>query len=170
VALRYFNAAGADPEGELGEYHTPETHLIPLGIEAALRKRPYLDVFGTDYPTPDGTAIRDYIHVMDLAEAHVLALEYLLAGGESGAFNLGTGRGHSVLEIIAAIERLVGRPVPVRKTERREGDPPALVASARRANQLLGWQPSYPEIDCIIETAWKWHASRSRVSQAAAGR
>jgi len=170
VALRYFNAAGADPEGELGEYHTPETHLIPLGIEAALRNRPYLDVFGTDYPTPDGTAIRDYIHVMDLAEAHVLALEYLLEGGESGAFNLGTGRGHSVLEIIAAVERLVGRPVPVRKTERREGDPPALVASARRANQLLGWQPSYPEIDCIIETAWKWHANRSRVSQAAAGR
>jgi UDP-glucose-4-epimerase GalE len=170
VALRYFNAAGADPEGELGEDHTPETHLIPLAIEAALRQRRYIEVFGTDYPTADGTAIRDYIHVMDLAEAHVLALEYLLAGGESGAFNLGTGCGHSVLEIIAAVERLAGCPVPVRKTGRREGDPPALVAGARRAKQLLKWQPFYAEIDCIIETAWKWHTNRSRLSQAAAGR
>jgi len=164
VALRYFNAAGADPEGELGEHHSPETHLIPLVIEAALGERPYVEVFGTDYPTTDGTAIRDYIHVTDLAEAHILALRYLMAGEESRAFNLGTGRGHSVLDIIATVERVVGCRVPVRKIRRREGDPPALVANPAQATQALGWRPSYPGMDDIIKTAWKWHTSRSSLS------
>lgn len=156
VALRYFNAAGADPEGELGEDHAPETHLIPLVIDAALGRYPSIDVFGTDYPTPDGTAIRDYIHVTDLADAHVRALRYLLSGGESVALNLGTGAGHSVREVIAAVERVGGRPVPVREAPRRAGDPPALVADARRARQVLGWQPRFTDLELIVRNAWDW--------------
>lgn len=159
VALRYFNAAGADLEGELGEEHDPETHLIPLVVLAALERRPYVEVFGTDYPTPDGTAIRDYIHIVDLAEAHVLALQYLLAGRESSAMNLGTGEGHSVREVIAAVGRLCQARVPTRDAPRRAGDPPVLVADARRAGKVLGWRPRYPHLDAIVQSAWNWHAA-----------
>ena len=162
MSLRYFNAAAADPEGEIGEQHEPETHLIPLVIQAALGKRPFVEIYGTDYPTPDGTAVRDYIHVTDLAEAHVLALRYLANGGGSLALNLGTGKGHSVREVVQAVERVSERRVPVRETGRRAGDPPALVADASRASQVLGWRPRYPELDSIVEAAWRWHASRTQ--------
>jgi UDP-glucose-4-epimerase GalE len=157
VALRYFNAAGADPDGEVGEVHDPETHLIPLAIDAALGRRPPLKVFGTDYPTPDGTAIRDYIHTADLADAHLRALGHLERGGEARAFNLGTGRGHSVREVVNAVARIGGRPVPHVDSPRREGDPPALVADAGRAAGVLGWRPRFPALDTIVEHAWKWH-------------
>jgi UDP-arabinose 4-epimerase len=160
VALRYFNAAGADPEGELGEDHTPETHLIPLVIEAALGQRQSVDIYGTEYPTPDGTAVRDYIHVMDLAQAHVLALRYLLNGGESTAINLGTERGHSVREVIASVARVADSPIKVVERDFRPGDPAALVAHAGRAAEILGWRPHYTTLDPIIRTAYSWHASR----------
>ncbi len=156
VALRYFNAAGADPDGELGERHDPETHLIPLVLDAIAGRRGAVDIFGTDYPTQDGTAIRDYVHVQDLAEAHVRALDYLLAGGASVALNLGTGAGHSVREVIRAAERVTGRTVPYREAPRRPGDPPALVADASRATAVLGWRPALPALDDMIATAWKW--------------
>ncbi len=156
MALRYFNAAGADPLGRIGEDHQPETHLIPLVIAAALGRRPAIDVFGTDYPTPDGTAIRDYIHVDDLAQAHVKALAHLEAGGPSTALNLGTGRGYSVREVIAAVERIGGRPVPVREAPRRAGDPPGLVAAPALAERLLDWRAG-ADLDRIVETAWNWH-------------
>ena len=163
VCLRYFNAAGADPDGEIGEDHDPETHLIPLAIDAALGRRAPLQVFGTDYATPDGTAIRDFIHVTDLADAHVRALAYLIAGGESTALNLGTGRGHSVLQVAAAVERATGRPVPMQDQPRRAGDPPALVADPRRANEVLQWHPRHSALETIVETAWRWSAgARSR--------
>jgi len=167
MSLRYFNAAGADPEGELGEEHHPETHLIPVSIQAALGERPFVEVYGTDYPTPDGTAIRDYIHVTDLAAAHVLALRHLLEDGESTALNLGTGRGHSVREVIATVERVSGRAVPVREAARRPGDPPVLVAGAARASQLLGWSPRHSSLDEIVQTAWRWR--RTRVEAASTG-
>ena len=160
AALRYFNASGADPEGEIGEEHQPETHLIPLAIEAALGERAILDVYGSDYPTPDGTAVRDYIHVGDLALAHVAALRRLECGTESAAINLGTGMGHSVREVVTMVERVGGRQVPVRKAPRRAGDPPVLVASAGRAYELLGWQPRYSSLETIVATAWRWHAMR----------
>ncbi|HEY6293120.1 MAG TPA: UDP-glucose 4-epimerase GalE [Terriglobia bacterium] len=163
MALRYFNAAGADPEGELGEDHDPESHLIPIAIQAALGQRPYIEIYGTDYPTPDGTAIRDYIHVTDLARAHVQGLEYLAEGGTSTALNLGTGQGHSVREVIASIGRLCEGKVPAREGPRRAGDPPALVAEVSRARQVLGWKADYPGLDSIVESAWKWHsAERAR--------
>lgn len=158
VSLRYFNAAGADPEGDIGEWHTPETHLIPLALEVAAGRRETLDVFGTDYHTPDGTCIRDYIHVCDLASAHVKALEYLLAGGGSIALNLGNGHGFSVREVVASVERVTGRGVPVRATTRRPGDPPVLVGSAALAQQILGWIPAYGSLESIIATAWNWHS------------
>jgi len=158
AALRYFNAAGADPDGELGEVHDPETHLLPLVIEAALGRRPPVGVFGTDYPTPDGTAIRDYVHVSDLADAHLAALEYLSGGGGSTALNLGTGRGHSVLEVIAAVEQVTGRTVPRKEAPRRAGDPPSLVADARRAAEVLSWTPRFPDLRTIVEHAWRWHS------------
>jgi UDP-arabinose 4-epimerase len=158
VALRYFNAAGADPDGEIGERHDPETHLIPLVLEAALGRQPAIEIYGTDYPTPDGTAIRDYIHVQDLADAHVRALDRLLGGGDSIALNLGTGAGHSVREVIAAAERVTGRAVPRRESARREGDPPALIADPGLARSLLDWRPALSSLDDIIATAWKWHA------------
>jgi UDP-arabinose 4-epimerase len=162
VSLRYFNAAGADRDGEIGERHEPETHLIPLVLEAALGRRPYVEIYGTDYPTPDGTAIRDYIHVEDLAAAHVAALEHLAAGGESLVLNLGTGRGHSVREVIAAAERVSGRRVPQRHAPRRPGDPPVLVADAREAVRRLGWQARFSDLDTILATALAWHSGRDR--------
>jgi len=163
VALRYFNAAGADPEGETGELHDPETHLIPLVIQATLGQRKDVEVYGTDYPTPDGTAIRDYIHVTDLAEAHVLALKYLNDGGESTVMNLGTGKGYSVREVIAAVGRCAGgRKVPYRDAPRRQGDPPSLVADPGRAGSVLGWRPKYSDLDTIVQTSWKWHASQNK--------
>ena len=160
ISLRYFNAAGADPEGEIGEHHEPETHLIPLVLDAALGRRAHIDVYGTDYPTPDGTAIRDYIHVTDLAAAHVLALGHLEQGGASTALNLATGRGHSVREVIAAAERVTGKRIACRETARRPGDPPALVADAGRAGDLLGWKPAHSDLDSILATAWAWHRRR----------
>ncbi len=162
TALRYFNAAGADPDGEIGEDHDPETHLIPLAIESALGKGPQLQVMGTDYPTPDGTAVRDYIHVSDLADAHVRALAYLERGGDSGAFNLGTGRGHSVREVIAMVERVSGAKVDARNAPRRPGDPPALVAAPGRARETLGWQPERSDLETIVRTAYRWHESQAQ--------
>jgi UDP-arabinose 4-epimerase len=158
VALRYFNAAGADPDGELGEEHECETHLIPLAIGAVLKQRERLQIFGTDYATPDGTAIRDYIHVSDLASAHISALQYLSQGGESRALNLGTGKGASVLEVIATVEAVAGRAVPSVATSRRPGDPPVLVASSEMAQRLLRWEPSYSSLETVVETAWRWHS------------
>jgi UDP-glucose-4-epimerase GalE len=160
AALRYFNAAGADPEGEIGEDHEPETHLIPLVLQAVAGERAQIDILGTDYPTPDGTAVRDYIHVQDLAEAHVRALEHLLGGGGSLELNLGTGAGHSVREVIAAAERVTGRRVPRREAARRPGDPAVLVADASRAGELLGWRPQLSDLDTILKTAWAWHSRR----------
>jgi UDP-arabinose 4-epimerase len=162
VALRYFNAAGADPAAEIGEEHEPETHLIPLVIRAALGQTSHVEVFGTDYPTEDGTALRDYVHVMDLAQAHVRALRYLEAGGESVALNLGTGQGHSVREVIRAVERVGGRPVPVKEVSRRPGDPPALVADASRAASLLQWEPRFRSLEAIVETSFRWHRERQQ--------
>ena len=166
VPLRYFNAAGADAEGEIGEDHTPETHLIPLVIEAALGMRSHVQVFGTDYPTPDGTAIRDYIHVTDLGDAHVKALDYLLAGGDSVALNLGTGNGYSVKEVISAVESVSGRSVPTQLSARRPGDPSELVANAVNANQRLGWVPALSSLENIARTAWNWHRAIQKMSSA----
>lgn len=156
AALRYFNAAGADPEGELGEHHEPETHLIPLAIQAALGGAP-LNVFGTDYATPDGTAIRDYVHVSDLAQAHLAALRHLLAGGPSLHLNIGGGRGYSVREVIRAVERVAGFSVPCNDAPRRPGDAPVLVADSSRARAVLGWEPKLSGLDIIVRTAWNWH-------------
>lgn len=161
ATLRYFNAAGADPAGEIGEEHVPETHLIPLAIKAALGRLPFVEIYGTDYPTADGSAVRDYVHVADLAAAHARALEHLVAGGESLALNLGTGRGHSVRDVIASVRTVSGRPVPVRVSVGRPGDPPILVADASRAARTLGWRPKYSELGDIVATAWDWHAARS---------
>ncbi len=156
AALRYFNAAGARPDGTIGEDHSPETHLIPLVIQAAHGLRPHIEVFGTDYPTPDGTCIRDYIHVDDLAEAHLLALERLQPGQQMH-YNLGTGRGYSVREVIRTVEAVTGKPVPVKEGPRRPGDPPVLVASSENVRRELGWAPRYMELRPIVETAWNWH-------------
>ena len=158
VALRYFNAAGADPGGLLGEDHHPEIHIIPRAIDAALG-RDSLQVFGTDYPTPDGTCLRDYIHVTDLADAHVRALAYLAGGGASAAFNVGTGTPVSVLDVIRSVERVGGRPVSYSVGGRRPGDPPALFAGNARITERLGWRPRYAGIDDIVRTAWQWHES-----------
>jgi UDP-glucose 4-epimerase len=157
ACLRYFNAAGADPEAGLGERHDPETHLIPIILEAALGKRPNVTVFGRDYPTPDGTCIRDYIHVRDLADAHVAALEHLVRGGESGAFNLGTGHGYSVAEVLEVARRVTGRAIPVEYGPRRAGDPPSLVASAERASRILGFRAQRSSLEQIVRDAWSFH-------------
>ena len=157
ATLRYFNVGGADADGEIGEDHTPETHLIPLVIDAASGRGPPITIFGTDYDTPDGTCIRDYIHVSDLADAHVRAVQRLLAGGSSDAFNLGIGRGFSVREVVASVERVTGRMVPVIMSSRRPGDPPALVSDAAKARKELGWKAAYDELDALIRTAWTWH-------------
>ncbi len=154
AALRYFNAAGATAGA--GEHHDPETHLVPLALRAATGSGPALKVFGSDYDTPDGTAIRDYVHVADLADAHLLALDHLRRGGESLALNLGTGTGHSVLEVIESVRRVTGRDVPFERAPRREGDPPRLVADAARARAVLGWTPQHPSLDAIVRSAWDW--------------
>jgi len=169
VALRYFNAAGADPECEIGEAHEPETHLIPLVIQAALRQRTNVHIFGTDYPTADGTAIRDYVHVSDLADAHVRALQYSLDGGNSQAFNLGTGTGHSVSQIIRTVEKVAGRAVPAIVAPRRAGDPPILVANPSLGNRVLGWNAIRSDLDTLVTTAFRWHTlSHDRLAKATA--
>ncbi len=155
VCLRYFNASGCDPAGRLGEEHEPETHLIPLLLRAVLTGNP-VTVFGMDYPTADGTCIRDYIHVLDLAQAHILALEYLMDGGKSEPFNVGTGTGSSVMETIRAVEEVTGRKVPYTVGARREGDPPALVASSEKLRTTLGWAPKYADLRTIVEHAWEF--------------
>lgn len=157
VALRYFNAAGADPDCEIGENHNPETHIIPLVLDAAYGKRPDIKVFGSDYPTRDGTCIRDYIHVTDLADAHLLALEYLNKGGESGFFNLGNENGTSVLEVIDSVKRVTGKDFKVTLAPRRPGDPPTLVGSSKRAQEILGWKPKFADIDTITKHAAEWY-------------
>lgn len=161
VVLRYFNAAGADFEGRIGEWHTPETHAIPLAIDAALGRRQGFKVFGSDYDTRDGTCVRDYIHVLDLADAHVRAVEYLLRGGESVALNLGTGTGTTVKELLGAIETVSERPFPVEYVGRREGDSTTLVANNDKARDVLGWSPQY-DLSRIIESAWNWHAKSNQ--------
>ncbi len=160
VIFRYFNAAGADPSGELGEDHNPETHLIPLVLLAALGKRESVSIFGTDYPTPDGTCIRDYIHVVDLADAHLLGLEQLLRGGNSEIFNLGNGSGFSVRQVIETARQVSGKTLKVIEGDRRPGDPPILVGSSEKARKILGWQPRYPDIKDILIHAWNWHQRR----------
>jgi UDP-glucose 4-epimerase len=157
VSLRYFNAAGADPEGRIGERHEPETHAIPLAVAAAMGKRKGFSLFGTDYDTRDGTCVRDYIHVLDLADAHVLALKRLLDGGPTDVFNLGTGTGTTVRELIGAIRRKSNLPFEVTETGRREGDAPILVADNRKAREVLGWRPQY-DLETIVSSAWDWHA------------
>src|SRR5690606_12170707 len=157
VALRYFNACGA--AGDLGEDHDPETHLIPLVLAAAAGKIPEVSIFGDNYPTPDGTAVRDYIHVSDLADAHILALRYLESGGDSDVFNLGNGNGYSVNEVIEAARRVTGKPVPATVAPRRAGDPSKLVADAQKAVSVLRWEPRFPELESIIESAWAWHSA-----------
>lgn len=157
LSLRYFNAAGADPDGETGELHDPETHLVPLVLQVASGQRPSIEVFGDDYPTPDGSCIRDYVHVSDLADAHVLALNYLDDDGATTAVNLGTGTGHSVLEVVETARRVTGRAIPLKVCQRRPGDPPTLTASAERAHDWLAWTPRYPALDDIIRHAWSWH-------------
>lgn len=156
VSLRYFNVAGADPDRGLGEDHRPETHLIPILLEVALGQRPSFQIYGDDYPTPDGTCIRDYIHVLDLAEAHLLALDHLARGGPSRIYNLGNGAGFSVREVYEAAVRVTGRPIPLEVGPRRPGDPPVLVASAERARRELGWVPRRPSVEAMIESAWRW--------------
>ncbi len=160
VSLRYFNAAGADPQGRIGESHEPETHLIPLVLQVATGRRDHVSIFGTDYDTPDGTCIRDYIHILDLAEAHSLALERLRTGGASEFYNLGSEQGYSVREVIATCERIVGRPIKQVEGPRRAGDPPRLVASATKAKTELGWEPRFQNLEAIIETAWNWEQNR----------
>lgn len=160
VVFRYFNAAGADPESRLGEDHVPETHLIPLILLTALGQRKSISIFGNDYPTPDGTCIRDYIHVSDLAEAHVLGLKYLLAGNDSNTFNLGNGNGFSVKEVIETAKAVTNRNIPVIQSERRPGDPPILVGSSDKAKAILNWQPKYSDLAQILQHAWRWHQHR----------
>ncbi|MCL6590372.1 MAG: UDP-glucose 4-epimerase GalE [Firmicutes bacterium] len=157
ISLRYFNAAGADPEAGMGEDHRPESHLIPIVLQTALGLRPHLELYGADYPTPDGTCIRDYIHILDLAQAHLLALKALAAGGASQIYNLGNGQGYSNRQVIAAAEAVTGRKIPVKESPRRPGDPAILVASSERIKTELGWKPKYPQLESIIESAWRWH-------------
>ncbi|WP_204152803.1 UDP-glucose 4-epimerase GalE [Leptolyngbya sp. CCY15150] len=160
VCFRYFNASGAHPNGRLGEDHDPETHLIPLVLLTAMGKRPAIAIFGTDYPTPDGTCIRDYIHVCDLADAHVRGVDYLLRGGTSDVFNLGNGNGFSVRKVIEQAKQITGRKFTVLERDRRPGDPPILVGSSEKARQILNWQPRYPDLRDSIAHAWQWHQVR----------
>ncbi|MEB3181637.1 MAG: UDP-glucose 4-epimerase GalE [Nostocaceae cyanobacterium] len=160
VRFRFFNAAGAHPDGILGEDHHPETHLIPLVLQTALGRRESVSILGTDYPTPDGTGLRDYIHVSDIAAAHILGLEYLLGGGDSQEFNLGNGSGFSVREVIESAKQVTGRDVKAIECERRPGDPPILVGSSNKVKTILGWKPQYPDLEEIIAHAWQWHQYR----------
>lgn len=161
VALRYFNACGANSEADVGENHNPESHLIPLVLDAAIGKRENIKIFGTDYPTPDGTCVRDYIHVVDLASAHLLALKHLLDGGESRQYNLGNGKGFSVREVINAVKKVTEKEFSVVEVERRAGDPPILIASSDKIKKELNWEPKYTEIEEIVATAWKWHQKKA---------
>ncbi len=167
VCFRYFNAAGADPTGELGEDHDPEPHLIPLVLQAAAKRRKAISILGTDYPTADGTCVRDYVHVSDLARAHVLGLAYLLEGGDSQKINLSNGNGFSVREVIKTAETVTGCSISISEEARRAGDPPALIGNSDKASELLGWQPQYPDLADIISHAWQWHQTRHGWSQAA---
>lgn len=159
VSLRYFNACGAHVSGEIGEAHSPETHLIPLILQVPLGKRKAISVYGDDYPTKDGTCIRDYIHVTDLAQAHILAVDYLMKGNESNIFNLGNGVGFTVNEVIETARRVTGHPIPAEITPRRAGDPAQLIASSEKAKTVLGWKPEHADLEEIIATAWKWHST-----------
>ncbi|MCO6018607.1 UDP-glucose 4-epimerase GalE [Carnobacterium divergens] len=159
VALRYFNVAGAKINGQIGEDHTPETHLIPLVLQTALGQRAQLSIFGNDYDTPDGTCIRDYVHVQDLIAAHILALEYLEAGNSSNIFNLGSSTGFSVQEIVEAARKITGKEIPTKVEARRAGDPSTLVAASQKAQEMLGWKPEYTTMETIIESAWNWHVN-----------
>jgi UDP-glucose 4-epimerase len=162
IALRYFNACGSDPDSDLGEEHDPETHLIPLLLKAVVTGNP-MTIFGDDYDTPDGTCIRDYVHVLDLAEAHILAVERLLAGGASDAFNVGTGTGHSVLDVVRAVEKVTGRKAPYKMGPRRAGDPATLVANSDKLKRELGWKPRFADLTAMVDTAWKFE-NRSKVA------
>jgi UDP-glucose 4-epimerase len=164
VSLRYFNAAGADPSGAIGELHQPESHLIPLVLEAALGKRSHVVLFGTDYDTPDGTCLRDYIHVNDLVSAHLLALKHLMGGGNTQIFNLGNSRGYSVREVVETAAAVTGRTIEVVASDRRPGDPAILIADSTKIRQALGWQPVYEALPQIIQTAWTWARSHPRIS------
>ena len=159
VSLRYFNACGAHPNGKIGEAHNPETHLIPLVLQVPNGKREYISVFGNDYDTKDGTCVRDYIHVNDLAQAHILAMEYLSKGGESNIFNLGNGVGFTVKEVIETARKVTNHTIPIREEERRAGDPSVLIASSEKARKVLGWKRQYADLETIISTAWKWHVN-----------
>lgn len=159
VALRYFNASGAHPSGAIGEAHDPESHLIPIILQVPLDQREAVSIFGDDYPTKDGTCVRDYIHVCDLAQAHILALDHLLAGGDNEVFNLGNGVGFTVKEVIDVARAVTGHPIPAKMTPRRAGDPAQLIASSEKAVRLLGWQPKYNDLNTIVATAWNWHKS-----------
>lgn len=159
VSLRYFNACGAHPEGMIGEAHNPETHLIPLILQVPNGQREYISIFGNDYDTEDGTCVRDYIHVNDLAQAHILAMKYLLGGGKSNIFNLGNGVGFSVKEVVETARKVTGHPIPAKEEERRAGDPSTLIASSTKAKEILGWKPQFDDLETIISTAWKWHQS-----------
>jgi len=160
VVFRYFNAAGADPDGEIGEWHEPETHLIPLVLDVAAGTRDTVQIYGTDYPTPDGTCVRDYIHVTDIAQAHLLGLRELMIGKPSNVFNLGNSGGFSVREVIQTAEKVTGQKIKATETSRRAGDPPVLVGSAQKAQQVLGWKPQFPVLESILQTAWNWHQKR----------
>ena len=162
ISLRYFNAAGALEDGSIGEDHNPETHLIPLILQVPLGKRDHITIFGDDYDTPDGTCLRDYIHVLDLAEAHILALEHLRKGGDSNIFNLGSGKGFSVKEMIEAAKKVTGKEIKVEVGERRAGDPAKLIASADKTHSVLGWSPKFDDVEFIIKTAWTWHSQHPR--------
>ncbi len=162
AAFRYFNAAGASEDGAIGEDHTPETHLIPLAFDAATGRRAQLEIFGTDYPTPDGTCLRDYVHVDDLSRAHIAAFPRLAQPGTALFYNLGTGRPTSNREVVRAVEKVTGRPIKVVESPRRPGDPPALYADSTKAQRELGWQVKFPDIDAIVATAWKWHSAHPR--------
>jgi UDP-glucose 4-epimerase len=166
VCFRYFNAAGADPQGRLGEDHIPEPHLIPLVLLTALGQRDVFSIYGTDYPTPDGTCIRDFIHVTDLAQAHVLGLQYLLDGGETTVFNLGNGNGYSIRQVLEAAQKVTGKTIPTIDYARRIGDPPELVGSGEKARRILGWHPQYADIETILHHAWQWHQHRHGQSNA----
>src|SRR5205085_8722183 len=164
VSFRYFNAAGADESGEIGEIHDPEPHLVPAALAATAGRKPMLEIFGDDYPTPDGTCIRDYVHVNDLAKAHILGLDYLRQGGASTAFNLGTGKGHSVKEVVSTIETVTGYKVPTKTAARRSGDPAALVADPTRVAKVLGWTAER-SVEQMVESAHRWHSSRWKVAR-----